>query len=780
VPREEVPAQGRRLNHPTEMEGLVSPSQEEVIPRPEGAEYEYASDDPEESIYGSQPSFEASKPVYQSSFVIGDMATPYGGEERGVRRFSGASGTIEVDDFRREFIMWCELQKSRNTNLNPYMVWRSLFGCLEGAPLADYGEFEIEHLEEITTWRQFYAPDYVDVFGRGVSGPSVTKKGNEKEKEKGDEATSGESAGPPPEFNPTAEFFRRLYRDYQGQRADKMKALRTFARGGDESLREAYAQLKRLIAATQGVTDQQAIQHWYSILDKELKTLVCNEALRLGRVPTLRFVFEISERIEINLMEEKAAMGFLKQEEKPPEKVKAARVSLPSHAADTTATCFKFGKSGHLKKDCKEGKTSAPQSGGYCSGCGAKGHSEAKCWKLHPELKPAGSKGAKSGDNEKEKETKASTTEKKGWKAKFAELEAKMAAMSAITTTSGGAKLPIIPSFYTGGGFGSSEAEYGDFIMSGMALVAKITSLEALATTRRQAATSQDVSRRSSSSLDPQLGEGNRQVRLPESFELEEMVPTTSMVYPLRVEASTSRSAQGGARPVETTRVLQEAASIICQASLFSATIMSHPDFSPAAVFKRAATMCELGQSTVAPALKTELYAEEMVGDQEDTMQGLYSAATHVKTMPARPAIDRSSITPGVVVVDNSQGIFQLVGPKGKVFVPRRVLLDSGAQPLMLGASAINGLGLTEDTLEKCPWTINTSMGGTEHATAITKGKLSLKLNQDDVEDASFMKVRAIVTEAKSYDVLVGSTVLYPMGFTLDFWEETSSYRPGW
>jgi hypothetical protein len=158
----------------------------------------------------------------------------------------------------------------------------------------------------------------------------------------------------------------------------------------------------------------------------------------------------------------------------------------------------------------------------------------------------------------------------------------------------------------------------------------------------------------------------------------------------------------------------------------------------------------------------------------------LFSAAARVKTMLARPAIERSSITPGVVVVDNSQGSFQLVGPKGKVFMPRRVLLDSGAQPLMLGASAIEGLGLTKDTLEKCPWTISTSMGGTEHATAITKGELALKLNQDDVEDASFMKVKAIVTEAKSYDVLVGSTVLYPMGFTLDFWEETVSYRPRW
>jgi hypothetical protein len=171
----------------------------------------------------------------------------------------------------------------------------------------------------------------------------------------------------------------------------------------------------------------------------------------------------------------------------------------------------------------------------------------------------------------------------------------------------------------------------------------------------------------------------------------------------------------------------------------------------------------------VATILKTAVNAEQVVESQEDTVQGLFSAAARVKTMPARPAIERSSIIPGVVVVDNSQGIFQLIGPKGKIFVPRRVLLDSGAQPLMLGASAIEGLGLMKDTLEKCPWTISTSMGGTEHAIAITKGELALKLNQDDVEDVSFMKVKAIVTEAKSYDVLVGSTILYPMGFTLDF-----------
>jgi hypothetical protein len=50
-----------------------------------------------------------------------------------------------------------------------------------------------------------------------------------------------------------------------------------------------------------------------------------NEALQMGEPPSLRFIFETSERIEINLLEEKAAMGFLKREEKPPEMAKVAK-----------------------------------------------------------------------------------------------------------------------------------------------------------------------------------------------------------------------------------------------------------------------------------------------------------------------------------------------------------------------------------------------------------------------------------------------------------------------
>jgi hypothetical protein len=253
-----------------------------------------------------------------------------------------------------------------------------------------------------------------------------------------------------------------------------------------------------LILAIHGVT----VQHWYSILDKELKTLVCEEALRLEEPPTLRFVFETSEWIEINLFEEKAAMGFLKREEKRQEKVKAAKADLPFHAADRSTTYFKCGKPEHLRKKCKEDKSDSSQSEGYCSGCGAKGHSEAKCWKLHPDLKPIGSKRAKVGRNEKEKNTKATDKDKKSWKVRFAELEAKMVAMSA-TTNFGGPKPNDTPSFHAGGGSLPDDEDFEHFMLSGMAITAADLTLEVFVHTRSQTAAPKEAPRGASPSLDP-------------------------------------------------------------------------------------------------------------------------------------------------------------------------------------------------------------------------------------------------------------------------------------
>jgi hypothetical protein len=84
---------------------------------------------------------------------------------------------------------------------------------------------------------------------------------------------------------------------------------------------------------------------------------VRNEALWLSVPPTLLFVLETSEWIVINLLEKKTAMDFLKCKEKLHEEVKIAKVSVPFYAAYINAMCFKYGKLGHLGRECKGGKT---------------------------------------------------------------------------------------------------------------------------------------------------------------------------------------------------------------------------------------------------------------------------------------------------------------------------------------------------------------------------------------------------------------------------------------
>jgi hypothetical protein len=86
-----------------------------------------------------------------------------------------------------------------------------LFGCLEGAPLVDYGEFEAANFTAVVAWRDFYAPNYADVFGGNPTAASTSDRGKDKKEEETDRSVA---EGQPPPFNPTAEFFLRLFRDY--------------------------------------------------------------------------------------------------------------------------------------------------------------------------------------------------------------------------------------------------------------------------------------------------------------------------------------------------------------------------------------------------------------------------------------------------------------------------------------------------------------------------------------------------------------------------------------
>jgi hypothetical protein len=132
-------------------------------------------------------------------------------------------------------------------------------------------------------------------------------------------------------------------------------------------------------------------------------------------------------------------------------------------------------------------------------------------------------------------------------------------------------------------------------------------------------------------------------------------------------------------------------------------------------VFRLAATLCECG-SVVATSVEVcegvdvgQPVAGDVVMEQPmiSSVDSPWQAATaKMDALPAQPAIDRERLTPGVCMLDNRSGIFWLVSPTGQVYRPDRVLLDSGAQPLMLGKVACIGLGIQRSELERCPFQI--------------------------------------------------------------------------
>jgi hypothetical protein len=62
----------------------------------------------------------------------------------------------------------------------------------------------------------------------------------------------------------------------------------------------------------------------------------------------------------------------------------------------------------------------------------------------------------------------------------------------------------------------------------------------------------------------------------------------------------------------------------------------------------------------------------------------------------------------------------------------------------------------------------------------MTHERLLVQLRPDHATNNFKLGVITIVTIAESYDVLIRGVVLYPMGFQMDYWMETTTYRLGW
>ena len=158
------------------------------------------------------------------------------------------------------------------------------------------------------------------------------------------------------------------------------------------------------------------------------------------------------------------------------------------------------------------------------------------------------------------------------------------------------------------------------------------------------------------------------------------------------------------------------------------------------------------------------------------------SGAVYLADISARPARERHDLQPGVIRLMNDKSLFVVLRTDIRAIraTSLRVMMDSGAQPIMIGKRLANNLGLTPTNLDPCPLTIVTSVRGIERATSYTKTSLRLIFNVGARPTYTHLSMKCVVTNATNYDILVGQQALNPLGFGLDNWTEEAWIRPGW
>jgi hypothetical protein len=111
------------------------------------------------------------------------------------------------------------------------------------------------------------------------------------------------------------------------------------------------------------------------------------------------------------------------------------------------------------------------------------------------------------------------------------------------------------------------------------------------------------------------------------------------------------------------------------------------------------------------------------------------------------------------------------------MYWPTQVVLHFGIQLSMLRQITMVDLDLMKVDLELHPFQIQTSMNESKKVCGMTHQTFYVILQPYHPTDgSSAMKIKLLVTNAMSYDVLMGGVVLYPIGFTLYFWKHTTSY----
>ncbi len=110
---------------------------------------------------------------------------------------------------------------------------------------------------------------------------------------------------------------------------------------------------------------------------------------------------------------------------------------------------------------------------------------------------------------------------------------------------------------------------------------------------------------------------------------------------------------------------------------------------------------------------------------------------------------ERTSITTEVAIVDNTGPVIQVGG-----HTPRVVLLDTGAQLLILGVQFAKKMGMLDSKLRKSMWQIRTASGSVEEVLGESSDLITLKFNEGTYQELC-LQVKCLVVNATSYDVFI-------------------------
>ncbi len=93
---------------------------------------------------------------------------------------------------------------------------------------------------------------------------------------------------------------------------------------------------------------------------------------------------------------------------------------------------------------------------------------------------------------------------------------------------------------------------------------------------------------------------------------------------------------------------------------------------------------------------------------------------------------ERTSISTEVAIVDNTGSTIQVGG-----HTPRVVLLDTSAQPVILGVQFTKKMGMFDSKLRKSMWQIRTASGSIEEVLGESSNLIALKFNEGTDQELS-------------------------------------------